>query len=180
MASGTLSEQYPHLFSEVIWPWEPARAVFVLLETLPPNDQIANVNIAPHIGENWVTIQLEDGTWEVPGGTLEPGESYMDTIHRELMEEVGAQLLSCQIIGAWQCYSLAEKPYRPYLPYPQYYRLALHGEIKFIGAPTNLSDGEKVIYVQLASLTTIMSRFRRQNRYDLAELYQFASKFGMR
>ncbi|HEX9091528.1 MAG TPA: NUDIX domain-containing protein [Anaerolineales bacterium] len=177
MLAGDFAEQYPHLFSEVIWPWEPARAIFVVLETLPPNDLIANVDIVPHTGEDWVTIQLEDGSWEIPGGTLEPGESYLDTIHRELMEEVGAQLISCQLIGAWQCFSLAEKPYRPYLPFPRYYRLALQGEIKFVTAPSNPFGGEKVISVQLASLGTIMSRFRAQNRYDLAELYQFASNF---
>jgi 8-oxo-dGTP diphosphatase len=178
MPADNLAEQYPHLFSEVIWPWEPARAIFMSLLTAPPIDQIANVNIVPHTGEDWVTIQLEDGSWEIPGGTLELGESYMDAIHRELMEEAGAQLISCQLIGAWQCFSMAGKPYRPYLPFPRYYRLVLHGEIKFVGAPTNPSDGEKVVSVQLASLGIVMSRFRAQNRQDLAELYLLASNSG--
>ncbi len=175
MLCGDLSQRYPHLFSEVVWPWEPVRAEFMLLETLPPVNLISNVNIVPHIGEDWVAIQLEDGTWEVPGGTLEPGEGYLDTIHRELMEEVGAQLLSCQVFGAWKCYSLTAKPYRPYLPFPQYYRLTLYGEIKILGSPTNPSVGEKVINVELASLETTMGRFRAQNRHALAELYQLAS-----
>ena len=30
MLAGNFAELYPHLFSEVIWPWEPVRAVFVL------------------------------------------------------------------------------------------------------------------------------------------------------
>jgi len=132
----------------------------------------------PHISENWVTIQLVGSSWEIPGGTLEPGGSYLDTIHCELLEEVGAQLLSWQVIGAWQCSSLAEKPYRPYLPFPRYYRLTLLGEIKFVAAPTNPATGEKVISVQLASLGNSMNRFRAQNRYDLAELYQFTSNSG--
>ena len=180
MHARELAKQYPHLFTEVFWPWEPAKAVFVLLEKVPPVDLIANVNIVPYTGENWVVIQLDDGTWEIPGGTLEPGESYMDTIHRELVEEVGVELLSWQLIGAWQCLSLAEKPYRPYLPFPQYYRLALQAEIRFIGEPTNPTGGEKVISVELASLETIAVRFIAQNRYDLAELYQLASSLNKR
>ncbi|HET7091338.1 MAG TPA: NUDIX domain-containing protein [Anaerolineae bacterium] len=94
MLSNDFIAKYPHLFQEVIWPWGPTRARFVLLESIPSNRQIANVNIGPRTGNGWVTIRLKDGSWEIPGGTLKPHEEYIDTARRELMEEVGAQLTS--------------------------------------------------------------------------------------
>ena len=32
---------------------------------------IANVNIVPYSGDEWIMIRLQDGSWEIPGGTLE-------------------------------------------------------------------------------------------------------------
>lgn len=143
MNSNDLASQYPHLFQQVTWLWGPTRAHFVLLEKAPPGDKIANVNIVPHIGDQWVMLHLADGSWEIPGGTLEPEENYQEAILRELMEEVGAILISHHVIGAWQCLSLADKPYRPHLPFPEYFRLVIAGEIQIVNSPGNPSRGEK-------------------------------------
>ena len=75
------------LFNEVIWPWGPTRARFITLNDAPPDGLIANVNIVPRAGPNWVVTRLADGAWEMPGGTLEPGENYWQAIRRELPDE---------------------------------------------------------------------------------------------
>lgn len=167
--------QFPHLFNEVTWPWGRTRAKFMLLDRVPQHEEIANVDIVPRIGENWVMLQLSDGSWDIPGGTLEPGEGYLDAIQRELMEEAGARLISHQLIGAWWCQSLAEKPYRPHLPFPYFYRLVLTGEIEIERSPDNPIGAEKVISIASAALEVVVDRFVAQKRYDLAELYQLAS-----
>ena len=131
-------DHYPHLFREAIWPWGPTRVRFVLMNDPPPGPLISNVNIVPRTRDKWVTIQLADGSWEIPGGTLEPGEDYLAAIQRELKEEAGACLISFSVIGAWHCTSLAKKPYRPHLPYPEFYRLVGKGEIKILHVPQNL------------------------------------------
>ncbi len=112
MSSNYFNKDYPHLFHEAIWPWGPTRARFLLLDKAPLTSQIANINIVPRIRTFWVILQLSDGQWEIPGGTLEPGEDYIHAIRRELKEEAGAELVSHQILGAWQCTSLTDKPYR--------------------------------------------------------------------
>lgn len=175
MPSDQLASQYPHLFNEVIWPWGPIRAKFALLEQAPPDDLIANVNIVPRAGDDWVILHLSDGAWEMPGGTREPGETYLDTIRRELREEAGAELVSFRLFGAWHCFSLADEPYRPHLPFPEYYRLAGLGEIELTGKPENLAGAEQVIAVERVPLATAVIRFNSLQRYDMAELYQLAA-----
>lgn len=175
MPSKDLANRFPHLFDEVTWPWGPTRARFILLDEAPSDHLIANVNIVPRAGDDWVILRLRDGSWEMPGGTLEPGETYLDTARRELKEEAGAELVSFRLFGAWHCFSLADQPYRPHLPFPEYYRLAGLGEIELVGEPENPAGGEEVVAVKRVSLAAAVARFSALQRYDMAELYQLAA-----
>ena len=171
--TASLAETFPNLSRAAAW--RPIQARFEFRETPPLEALIGNVNLAPYLGEQWVVIGLQSGEWEIPGGTLEPGEHYLDTLRRELWEEVGAILLSFKTIGAWRCHSTAPKPYRPHLPHPDFYRLAGYGEIELVSRPQNPRGGEQVKVVEPLPLATVMQRFRSINRPDLAELYQLAA-----
>lgn len=51
----------------------------------------------------WVLIRRADtGTWALPGGTVEWGETLTSTIHRELLEEAGVERATFErVVGVW-------------------------------------------------------------------------------
>lgn len=172
MSRAPSCREFPHLFQAVAW--GPVRCQFELCSALPPVREIGNVNVVPFVGDRVLLIQLVDGLWDIPGGTLEPGEGYMDTLQRELLEEAGARLLTFQAFGAWHCHSLAPVPYRPHLPHPRFYRLVGHGQVELLGAPTNPVGDEQVTGVACVSVEEAGRRFCTAGRKDLAELYWLA------
>ena len=174
--TGNLSEKYPHLFCEVFWEWGPIRARFRQLDKEPPSTLIAIINLVPRVGNSWKVLRHKNENWDLPGGTLEPGETYIETLQRELLEEAGAELRSFNILGAWHCISLAEKPYRPHMPFPEFYRLVSYGQVELVAAPANPPDGEQIAAVECVSLEQTLARFHRCQRFDLAELYHFTSE----
>jgi 8-oxo-dGTP pyrophosphatase MutT (NUDIX family) len=167
-----LEEKYPHLFNETIWEWGPIRANFILLDQPPPENKISNINLVPRVGEQWVMLQHHNGDWDIAGGTLEPGEHFMQTLKREMLEEAGAEVLSFRLIGAWHCFSLAEKPYRPHLPFPEHYRIVGTGQVRIVHAPLNPHGAEQIAKVECVDLQTAVDNFLAYGSHDLAELYQ--------
>ena len=113
----------------------------------------------------------------ITGGTLEPGESYMAAIERELIEEAGARLYSFEYLGAWHCYSDADKPYRPHLPWPEFYRVVGFGCVEIVGEPSNPEDGEQVSEVVSLPLDEACIRLTTNPDFgpELAELYRLAA-----
>lgn len=64
-------------------------------------------DMVPTAGGLYAMMRLADGRWEIPGGTLEPGEHWRDALRRELVEELGAELADCRVIGWFRCTSAA-------------------------------------------------------------------------
>ena len=149
------------------------------MDTEPPHDLIANVNLVPRVDNDWVFLQHKNGDWDIPGGTLELGETYTETLKRELIEEAGAVLHSFKLLGAWHCISMAEEPYRPHMPFPEFYRLVGYGQVELKTVPTNPTDGEQIVAVECVSLEQALANFQSCRRNDLAELYQFASEMEL-
>jgi 8-oxo-dGTP pyrophosphatase MutT (NUDIX family) len=170
------SIEYPNLFREA----DTGTGIckFALCDTPPPAALTSNVNLVPFVGEQSVVVRMlypQGPIWEIPGGTLEPGESYLDTVRREVWEEAGARLLTFRLFGAWYCRSPLPAPYRPHLPHPNYYRVVGYGEVELLGAPQSVEGGESVISVECVMVEEAARRFHDTGRGDLAELYQLAA-----
>ncbi|PZD96277.1 NUDIX hydrolase [Paenibacillus sambharensis] len=151
-------------------------ARFVPVEGIEAVDEslVSNVSIIPVVGGQYAVMQLSDGRWELAGGTLEPGEHYMNALRREVMEELGAELVSFRLMAQIINHSSAPKPYRPHIPHPVCIRLIGYGEIQVVCSPLNPPDGEQVAAVETVSIDEAVRRFRSIGREDIAEYYLYA------
>ena len=168
-----IRSSFANLFRETAW--GPVRGRFELMSAAPAKELIGNVNIVPHVGDQWLLLQKKGGLWDIPGGTLEPGETYMDALRRELLEEAGARPIDFELFGAWWCRSSLEEPYRPHLPHPDFYRVVGHGAVEIVSAPQNPPGGEEIVSVDLFTVEEVSDRLQQQDRPELAEVYRLAA-----
>ncbi len=176
MCTSKSQTEYSYLFTEHIWPWGPVKTIFEPVEPLA--ELISNVNIVPFDESGWLIIRQQIG-WGIVGGTLEPGETYVETLTRELMEEAGCELVNFDILGALRMEFLTERPYRPHLPFPISYRLLVVGEVRRVARPTNPEDGENILEVATFPLEEACQRLgkRPDDGVLLAEIYKYAAAF---
>lgn len=170
---------YPHLARPVRWKWGPIDAAFELLGDLPENRLISNVRIVPFVGDRVLVLKMEDGSWDHPGGTREPGEPVIETARRELIEEVGARLISFQPFGLIRCHSLQDSPYRPHMPHPDFFHLVVTADVERFSEPTNPeAEEQKTTEVRRVSLAEAVSCFttRQDGGLWMADMYRLGAK----
>jgi 8-oxo-dGTP pyrophosphatase MutT (NUDIX family) len=116
----------------------------------------------------------EFGISAFPGGLLEPNEDWMQALERELLEEAGARALSYEVVGRMRFHSGADKPYRPWLPHPEFQQVVGYGDVEIVGEPTNPPAGEHVLAVSLAPLDEAIALLREGNEWE-AELLRLVA-----
>jgi 8-oxo-dGTP diphosphatase len=169
-----VESRYPNLFAPARW--DNLEVRFELRDVPPPEGLINNVNVVPFAGEGCLLIRHVSGEWDIPGGTKDEGETYLEAAARELREEAGARLLDFKPFGAWHCLSQEGKPWRAHLAHPEFYRLVGYGHVARIGDPLNPTDGERIIEVALVKVDEAARLLRESGRSDLAELYLLAAE----
>ena len=65
----------------------------------PPADLVSSVRAIVFRGDDVLLMCNRDGTHILPGGRIEHGESQMDALRREIMEEAGIEITDIQRIG---------------------------------------------------------------------------------
>jgi 8-oxo-dGTP pyrophosphatase MutT (NUDIX family) len=172
MATGLHEALFPQLCRERSYDAVSTR--FEALRAFPPDGAISNIHVVPFTTNGCIVVEFDHG-WDVPGGTLEPGESWRDAAARELIEEAGAQLQSLHLLGLLRGHSTAGEPYRPHLPHPDFVVLLGWGDVEIVGAPSQPPDGEHVRRVHELTPGAAAQALRRRGRPDLAELYELAT-----
>lgn len=100
MDVGNLIEQFPELS------WTAPTGIVVTF--VPFGDlsdgRVTHSYAVPYVGPDECLItRRADGEWTIPGGTLEPSETWQEGLHRELLEETGSRIDAFQPIGAYCC-----------------------------------------------------------------------------
>lgn len=147
---------------------------FRRLHELPDVDAVQSVNVVPFVGNDCVVITVANDDVSLPGGTMERGETFLETARREIREEVGAEILSLTLVGQWDCHSDDPEPWRAHLPHPDFIRLVLCGEIAIVGPAENPEDAEQISRVDVVPLDVAVSFLASSGRRELAELYRLA------
>jgi 8-oxo-dGTP diphosphatase len=111
---------FPDLFREYIPPNGALRMSFELGAEFPAD--LVGVKMVAFREDDFLAIRLPGG-WGEPGGKPEPGEDYLQTIRREMIEETEARVVDFTLFGAFHCHSLMEKAPEPGLLWPEFYFL---------------------------------------------------------
>ena len=49
-----------------------------------------------------LVVRRRDGNWTIPGGTIQPEETWEETLRREILEETGAEIECFEAVGAYR------------------------------------------------------------------------------
>jgi ADP-ribose pyrophosphatase len=110
-----MQEDLMGIIPEKVWNLYDGRVFRLAKERLRlPNGVMAELEVIRHPGASAIVPLLGDNTvvmirqyrhaaggflWEIPAGTMNPGESPVECARRELPEEVGYQARSFQVLG---------------------------------------------------------------------------------
>ena len=105
--------------------WPAARfAVNTYLHaTLPPSEFITSVRAVVLRDQAVLVVQDPDGYHIVPGGRREAGESFVETVVREVLEETGWQVTVGPLLGFKHFHYLTPQPPEVSAPYPDFVQL---------------------------------------------------------
>ena len=164
---------FPRLFQEYIPPERTLRMKFELGTEFPP-DLVGTVKMVAYLDDQYLAVRAPSGWWE-PGGKPEPGENYLDAIHREMLEETGCRVLDFNLFGAFHCLSLKDAPPEPGLLWPEFYFLWGYGAVEVVTEPRP-NPSETILEVGFAPLAETCERFQSTAGAGplLIEIYQLA------
>ena len=153
--------RYPVLAAGGVWHWgADIEWRFEGYSELDDRD-VSGVRVVAFAGENVVLPlfdwgdRLEAGP---PGGTVEPGEHWVNAAIREVREEAGARLLTLHPFGILHCRSHAERAYRTHLPHPDFRRIVAWGDVEPVGPPSTAPRAERVADVLMLPVAEAIAR----------------------
>jgi 8-oxo-dGTP pyrophosphatase MutT (NUDIX family) len=105
------------------WPPVRLRVRTYLTTTLPSLDLVSSVRALVLHGDQILVVRDPVSVHILPGGHREPGETLMQTLEREVLEETGWTIRDARLIGLAHFQHLTPKPANYRYPYPDFLHL---------------------------------------------------------
>ena len=175
----TLSEtRFGELVSTFPSLQNPARnAEFVPFDRTLADSLSGSSYVIPFVSETECLVtRRTNGKWVLPGGTLEPGESWIDAAHREIMEETGALLDNLHPLGMFHCVSEDNRPRLPHIPHPVHVRVVSCANARQIRQPSDPDGDSTIVETKKVEYHAVDQLFDKDAQ-DFAALYHLAYRF---
>lgn len=108
---------------EVVWPPTRLRVRTYLTTTLPPLDLVTSVRALVRRDDQILVVRDPLSVHILPGGRREEGETLLQTLEREVLEETGWTIRDARLLGLAHFQHLTPKPDSYRYLYPDFLHL---------------------------------------------------------
>ena len=105
------------------WPPVRLRVRTYLTTMLPPLDLVTSVRALVWQGDQVLVVRDPVSVHILPGGRREPGETLLQTLEREVLEETGWTIREPHLVGLAHFQHLTPQPANYRYPYPDFLHL---------------------------------------------------------
>jgi ADP-ribose pyrophosphatase YjhB (NUDIX family) len=123
------------------WPPLRLRVRTYLTTTLPTLDLVSSVRALVRQGDQILVVRDPVSVHILPGGRREPGETLMQTLEREVLEETDWAIRDARLIGLAYFQHLTPKPADYRYPYPDFLHLVYVATADRYDATQREADG---------------------------------------
>ena len=137
----------------------------------------ASVYIIPFLPDGLCLMtRRANGAWVLPGGTMEPEETWEAAAHRELVEETGCRPLSLNPIGMYKCTSKESEPRLPHIPHPIHFRIVAWSYVDQVNPPDDPDPTSRIAEVRPVEVESACDLFdsNEADSSDFGALYRAA------